>query len=60
MTEPNAQENAPQPGQPEVAQEYIEETPTPPSGLSLEARDWQLSDDEDVQELDFNQFRSDR
>ncbi|WP_156365300.1 hypothetical protein [Sciscionella sediminilitoris] len=54
MTEPSTPET------PRPPAEFTDDTPTPPSGLSIEARQWQQDDQEDVRELDFNQFRTDR
>lgn len=42
-----------------VPEEFTDETPTPPHGLSLDAREWQNTD-EDVRDLDFTKFRTDR
>lgn len=57
MTEPSTPQD---PANERDQAPFIDENPTPPSGLSIEARQWQQADDEDVRSLDFNQYRSDR
>lgn len=57
MTEPSTPED---PATERDHTPFTDENPTPPSGLSIEARQWQQDDEEDVRQLDFSQYRSDR